>query len=143
MIILQAYALSFLGVPYKWGGNNAVEGVDCSGLVMELLKSSAEKLPENDMNAQGLFNHYQAGNGEWNSHKIGALVFYGESVSKITHVAMLLDQYRVIEAGGGGHLVMTEADAAAKGAVVRIRPIGYRKDLVAIIRPYFRGVGQT
>lgn len=142
MILLEAYALSFLGVPYRYGGNNAIEGMDCSGLVMELLKSTGEKLPQSDMNAQMLFDYYQSGNGEWNSQNLGALAFYGESVTKITHVAMLLDQYRVIEAGGGGQLVMTREDAAAKGAVVRIRPIAYRKDLTAIIKPYYRGIGQ-
>lgn len=142
MILLEAYALSFLGTPYKWGGNNAIEGLDCSGLVIELLKSTGEQLPASDMTSQELFNHYQAGLGEWNRQSVGALAFYGESNSRITHVAMLLDEYRIIEAGSGGQMVLTRDDAAAKGAVVRIRPIGYRKDLTAIIKPYYRGIGQ-
>jgi cell wall-associated NlpC family hydrolase len=141
MIILEAYALSFLGTPYRWGGNNAIHGFDCSGLVMELLKSTGEKLPQEDMTAQMIFDHYQAGNGEWNRQSIGALAFYGESVLKVTHVAMLLDEYRIIEAAGGNPMTLTVEDAALRNAVVRIRPIKYRKDLTAIIRPYFRGIG--
>lgn len=142
MIILQAYALSLLGVRYRWGGDNAVSGFDCSGLVQELLRSAGEQLPLPDMGSQALFDYYQNGFGEWNKFQAGALAWYGKSVTQITHVAMLVDAYRVIEAGGGGHLVLTENDAAAKGAVVRIRPIRYRNDLVSIIRPRYAGIGQ-
>jgi len=142
VIILMAYAESLLGTQYKWAGNNSIEGFDCSGLVVELLKSTGEPLPFSDMSSQMLFNYYQSGHGEWNRQQVGALAFYGESATKVTHVAMFMDQYRIIEAGGGGNLVLTEEDAAAKGAVVRVRPYNYRKDLLAVIRPYFRGIGQ-
>lgn len=141
MILLLAYAQKFIGTPYKWGGNNPVEGFDCSGLVVELVKSTGEQLPMPDMNAQQLFDHYQT-HGEWNRIQAGALVWYGESVTKITHVAMLLDDTRIIEAGGGGHLVLSKEDAAAKGAFVRQRHMDYRKDRVAIIRPYYRAIKQ-
>lgn len=140
MMLLKEYALSFLGTPYKWGGNNRLEGMDCSGFVNELLRSVGE-IGQVDLSAQGLFDFYQA-KGEWNSYKLGALVFYGESPAKITHVAFLIDQWRVIEAGGGGHLILTREDAAAKGAMVRIRPIKYRGDLVAVVSPRYNGIGQ-
>lgn len=141
MILLQAYALSFLGTHYKFGGNNKLEGLDCSGLVMELLKSTGEPLPQGDMSAQGLFDHFST-NGEFNRYQIGALAFYGESATKVTHVAMLLDQYRMIEAGGGDRLTLSIDDAKAKGAIVRIRPVKRRKDLIAIIRPKYATIGQ-
>ena len=34
----------FLGTRYLWGGNS-VEGIDCSGLVQELMKSVNKKCP--------------------------------------------------------------------------------------------------
>ena len=141
MNILLATAMSYVGVPYKWGGNNPVEGFDCSGLVQELLKSTGEALPQKDNSAQMLFDHYQK-NGEWNRMQMGALVFFGESATKVTHVGMLVDDCRFIEAGGGGHLVLNREDAAAKSACVRIRHLDSRKDRVAIIRPYYRAIKQ-
>lgn len=33
-------ALSYLGTPYKWGGNSIEEGVDCSALVRNVFSSS-------------------------------------------------------------------------------------------------------
>ncbi len=141
MIILLAYANQLVGVNYKWGGNNPIEGFDCSGLVMELLKSTGEPLPASDMTAQQLFDHYQT-HGEWNRIQAGSLVWYGESVTKITHVAMLLDDTRVIEAAGGSQTTLDRNDAAVKNAFVRVRPIDYRKDRVAIIRPHYRTIKQ-
>jgi cell wall-associated NlpC family hydrolase len=141
MNILIPYAMSFLGTPYKWGGNNRLEGLDCSGFVIELLKSAAEPLPAPDMSAQALYDHYMAGHGEINRWSAGALVFFGDSASQITHVGMALDQYRMIEAAGGNALTLTPDDAKAKGAMIRIRPIKSRKNLVAIVKPRYAGIG--
>jgi cell wall-associated NlpC family hydrolase len=143
MMLLLAYAESLLGTPYKWGGNNPLEGLDCSGLVNELLRSVGE-LGSEDLNAQGLFDKYHQGAGEWNRTSVGSLAFFGESVVKITHVAMVIDVSgagRIIEAGHGSSLTLTYEDAARRGAFVRVRPLNYRKDLVAIIRPYYRVIG--
>lgn len=143
MMLLESYAMQMVGIQYKWDGKNALAGFDCSGLVSELLKSACEPIADG-MNAQMLFDWYSdpsKGNGEWNRQSIGALAFFGESPASVTHVAMLLDQYRIIEAGHGDHLVLTKDDAAAKGAVVRLRSLKYRKDLVGIIRPKYVGIG--
>lgn len=140
MHILYATALSLLNVPYKWGGATPIEGLDCSGLTLILLRSSGERI-QNDTTAQGLFNYYSNGNGEFNRYEIGALAFYGGSASKVTHVAMLLDRYRIIEAGGGGPTVTNLAQAIKEEAFVRIRTVNYRADLVAVIKPYYRGIG--
>lgn len=34
------YALQFLGTPYRWGGTNLTRGVDCSGFVYAVFRSS-------------------------------------------------------------------------------------------------------
>lgn len=138
MELLRAVALSFLNTPYRWAGDDPT-GLDCSGLVIEILKSVG-LAPPNDVTAQGLFDYFEAP-GSWNKYSIGALAFYGQSVTKITHVAMLLDQHRIIEAGGGGSKVTDTASAIAVNAFVRIRPIRYRSDLVAVIKPSYYTIG--
>ncbi|MFC1535727.1 NlpC/P60 family protein, partial [Candidatus Neomarinimicrobiota bacterium] len=37
--IASSIAFHFVGLPYLWGGDDAVAGYDCSGLVIEILKS--------------------------------------------------------------------------------------------------------
>lgn len=140
MQYLIQYALSFVGQPYRWGGDDAIDGFDCSGLVQEILASVGLD-PKGDQTAQNLYNELEK-NSTHGVMEAGALVFFGESVTKITHVGFCIDQWRMIEAGGGGSRTLSRADAAAQNAFVRIRPVANRKDLVAAIKPrYFvRGI---
>lgn len=133
------YAMSMLGVPYKWAGNNPVEGLDCSGFVQCVL-SSAGIDPPGDQSAQGLYDFFEK-TGTHGAPSAGALVFYGESVKKITHIAFCIDQYRVIEAGGGDSKTHSKEYAAFRGAYVRIRLIDHRSDRVAIIKPSYAKIG--
>lgn len=139
MDILRAYALSFLGTPYKFGGANRLDGLDCSEFVQELLRSVGLD-PPGDQTAQALFDHFST-HGEWNRHGMGALVFFGKDARSISHVAMMLDNFRIIEAGGGRSDTKTLDDAKARGAMVRIRHMSFRKDVVAVIRPRYTTIG--
>lgn len=139
MKIVYDYAISFLGLPYKWGGDDTIKGFDCSGLVQEILQSVGED-PAGDQSAQALFNHFEK-TGEWNKYSCGSLAFYGNSVTEINHVAMMLDNYRIIEAGGGGSKTNTLDDASTQNAYVRIRLLNNRKDLVAVIKPRYSKIG--
>lgn len=138
--LLKAYALSFLGTPYKFGGANRLTGLDCSEFVQELLRSVGMD-PPGDQTAQALFDHFSQ-KGDWGKTQAGALAFFGKDAKSITHVAMLLDQYRIIEAGGGDSTTSSLQDAQQKGAMVRIRLLKFRKDLVAVIRPQYIHIGQ-
>lgn len=42
---LQRYTLQFQGTPYKWGGNDLVGGIDCSGFVKEIFSALDVNLP--------------------------------------------------------------------------------------------------
>lgn len=136
---LRQYAMRLVGVPYKFGGANPISGFDCSGLVLELYKSMGIVPRGYDATAQGIYNLFET-NSIQNAYGIGSLVFYGDSVNKITHVAMLLDKnqpWRVIEAGSGTAKTLTKDDADNSNAFVRIRPINYRSDKVAVLRPNY------
>ena len=128
------YSMSFLGVPYKWGGANPVEGIDCSGLVQCVL-ASVWLDPPGDQTAQGLYEYFVARSLQISG--AGALVFYGKSIKEINHVAIMINDSQIIEAGGGGSKTLTREDAGKQSAYVRIRPYGQRNDIVAVLMPSY------
>ena len=136
MQILKDYAMQLIGTPYRWGGDDPMQGFDCSGLVIELLQSCGE-LPRNyDNTAQGLYEEFIR-RGVISRVGFGSLAFFGKSDRHITHVGFMLDNYRMIESGGGGSATVTIEIAAQQNAFVRIRPVKWRNDLVTIIRPRY------
>jgi len=129
---MLTYAQSLLGAPYIWGGNGPF--FDCSGFVQEVLASVGVD-PAGDQTAQALYDTCKA--REWPSQFAhGSLLFYGKSRDKITHVAILLNDSLMIEAGGGDSSTLTLEDAIKKGAMVRQRPI--RKNFIAVLKPQFQ-----
>jgi cell wall-associated NlpC family hydrolase len=136
MKLLYDYALSFIGLPYIWGGDDAVAGFDCSGLVQELLAAIGAD-PAGDQNAQTLHDHFLA-NGKLGVMGLGALVFYGKSTKEISHIVMMLDDKSCIGADGGGSTTVDRAAAIKANAFVKVRPFDYRKDMVAIVMPDYQ-----
>lgn len=133
--LMRTYAMMFVGLNYKWGGQHPAEGYDCSGLVQELL-AAVGVAPPTDTTAQGIFDFLKA-----KARVItppapaeGDVVLFGKSTTQITHVAFMVSPTEMVEAGGGGSAVVDESSAIAKRAFVRIRPVRNRKDLVATVR---------
>lgn len=133
--ILYDYATRMVGLPYIWGGDDTVAGYDCSGLIIELLKSVDMYPVNSDSNAQGLYHRYYK--LSISKPKFGTLIFYGQHSSLITHVAFALNDKLVLEAGGGGRNTKTEADAIKQNAYVRIRPLSARSDIIAFLHPKY------
>lgn len=131
---LRAYAISFVGQPYRWGGDDPVAGFDCSGLVQEILASIGHD-PKGDQSADALYRHFKK-TATLDKRQCGSLAFYG-SEAKVTHVGFMVDNFRMVEAGGGGSKTLTKEDAIAQNAYVRIRPISNRNDLVAVLYPAY------
>lgn len=131
--LLHAYALSFLGIPYRWAGDDPMAGVDCSGLVLELLKADGVVQGPIDMTAQHLFNLLER--GKTAALRYGTLLFFGKSDQQITHVALAMTGRHMLEAGGGGSSTVNLEAAIRQNAFVRIRPITSRTDLVAMVDP--------
>lgn len=132
---MQAYALSLVGVPYRWGGNSPLtgDGFDCSGLVQEILSAVGED-PPGDQTAQALHNAFLT-RSRRNPPELSSLAFYGKDERSITHVGFCLNSLCMVEAGGGDSTTIDLAHAAKANAFVRIRPIRRRADLVAVLRP--------
>jgi len=135
MKMLIEYAKHFIGVPYKWGGSTH-DGIDCSGLVQEILMSVGLD-PDGDQSAQALYDAFANKSLRSLARGPGALCFYGKDNHSITHVAFMIDEYRIIEAGGGGHLTLNRQDAERDNAFVRVRLYNRRKDLVEIVMPEY------
>lgn len=132
--LFKLACLHFLKLPYIWGGDDPIKGFDCSGLVQEFLAMLGLD-PAGDQNAQALYNHFLTRARLTPKPTIGSLCFYGKSVSEITHVAMMLDGYTIIEAGGGGSKSIDASSAALMNAYTRLRPYNRRADLVAVVTP--------
>ena len=138
----HALALVAAKIPYKWGGRNPLEGMDCSQLAQELLVPHGLWRPSQDTTAAGLLEHFLRNGGEHRSFTMpalrrpqcGTLCFYG-SLTKITHVGVALTDSVMIEAGGSGENCKTLQHAIDHSAYARLRPILYRDDLKVLVHP--------
>jgi len=133
--ILYDYLMQFVGRPYRWGGDDAVEGYDCSGFVIEFLMACGIASHGYDASSAQLVDFLKSKGGERTSiPKFGSIVFYG---TPINHVTIALDPHLMIEAGGGDSTVVDQSSAAKKNAFIKVRPIVYRKGLNQIIHPKY------
>ncbi len=142
MEILEKYAYELVGIPYNWGGDDPMLGFDCSGLVVELFQSVGIFPHGRDSNAQGLYQRYSEGLrgkrlGSHEDPQFGDLAFYGSNDKAIIHIGLMMDHYRMLEAGSGGRRIKTIEDAIRYNAFTRIRPYQHRSDFLAIVRPYY------
>jgi len=117
------YAWSFVGTPYRWGGDDPMAGFDCSGFCIEILKGVG-KLPRKfDTTAAGLFGTF---------HKVptpqpGFLVFWhGSNPNSIIHVEFCVDSTLSLGASGGGSRTLTVDDAIRQNAFIKLRPFRSR-----------------
>lgn len=115
-----------LGRPYRWGGDDPLEGWDCSGLVNEIA-IALNRLPRGDRTAATLSTLFptvttpQRGHLVfWNRRKADGSIYIGH----VEMVWAVIDgEVFTIGAAGGGSAT-TSADAAAKqNAFVKIRPL--------------------
>lgn len=134
--LFQKLLLSYLNIPYIYGGKNPLGGEDCSGLVCEFLKALGILGTNDELGSQALFDKFKptALMLDLKGAPVpGALAFYGQDVSHIDHVAMFLDSHFIVEAGHGTADTLTKETATQRGAFTRVRPFTYRADFVGIL----------
>jgi cell wall-associated NlpC family hydrolase len=135
---LIRYAESFLHTPYLYGGKTA-RGYDCSGFICELMKSIGLIGYHEILSAQGLHNRFSQPERGSKCDKTapGALLFFGKPGHAIEHVAMTVNPYSLVEAGGGDSRTISITMAESIDARVRKRGVNYRSDLFAAIMPKY------
>ena len=130
---LVLLAMQYLNVPYCFGGNNPLIGIDCSALVqLPLRKLSVIK--DHDHSAQMIHDELILSDHTSSEPEMDCILFFGRSVDKISHIAIALNSEIMIEAASGGPSVTLEQHAIAKQAKVEFNRIDRRNDLVASIK---------
>jgi hypothetical protein len=124
-----------LGKPYRWGGDDPIGGFDCSGLVIEHLKSVGILPAQGDWTAAGLAKRFEG--REVTKLRPGCLLFWFRG-QKIGHVEIVWhvvgERILTIGAAGGGSRTQTEADAERQNAYIKVRPA--RPEWVKAVDPF-------
>jgi cell wall-associated NlpC family hydrolase len=133
-VLAEKVAWQFVGLPYRWGGDDPMTGFDCSGLCIEVLKSVGVLPRSGDWTAQGLYDMWKD-LGHLRNAKSGCLVFWkNKDKSRIVHVEYCIGKGTTIGASGGGSRTTSESAASAQNAYVKVRPI--RTPYHAILDPF-------
>lgn len=83
----------FVGIPYRWGGDNVIEGMDCSGFVRAVYNLCGVSIPRTSR------DQYKAGESVSKKDiQDGDLVFFGASESKINHVGIYVGDGKFVHA---------------------------------------------
>lgn len=94
-------ARRFLGVPYRWGGEDRSHGFDCSGLTMVSYRLNGLNLPRNSRAQFKAGRYVSKGNLQ-----PGDLVFFATKGGKrVTHVGMYIGKGQFIHAPRTGKTV--------------------------------------
>jgi cell wall-associated NlpC family hydrolase len=95
----------FVGIPYRWGGDNVVDGMDCSGFVRAVYNLCGVSIPRTS------YDQFKAGDMVAKDDlQDGDLVFFGSSANKINHVGIYV---------GGGKFV----HAPRRGEEIRVTAV--------------------
>ncbi len=83
----------FVGIPYQWGGNNVVDGMDCSGFVRAVFNLCGMSIPRTSR------DQFKAGEPVGKDDlRDGDLVFFGSSDDQINHVGIYVGGGRFVHA---------------------------------------------
>ncbi len=104
-VIAARTAERFVGIPYRWGGDTVVDGMDCSGFVRAVYNLCGLSIPRTSR------DQFKAGDlVAKDDLKDGDLVFFGASIDTISHVGIYV---------GGGKFV----HAPRRGEDIRVTSV--------------------
>lgn len=117
---------SYLGVPYRWGGNTPEEGFDCSGFLRYVYRAHGIELPR--------VTRDQAQVGEALPLSIealrpGDLMFFAKDGSYIDHAAMYVGEGRILHSSASGKGVRYDDLHSRRGEYYRTHFVAARRVL--------------
>ncbi|MBW4055623.1 MAG: peptidoglycan-binding protein [Proteobacteria bacterium] len=94
----------FVGIPYRWGGNNVVDGMDCSGFVRAVYNLCGLSIPRTSR------DQFKSGDSVAKDDlRDGDLVFFGSSVDSINHVGIYVGGGKFVHAPRQGEEIRVTA----------------------------------
>jgi cell wall-associated NlpC family hydrolase len=138
--VLYDYLMRLVGTPYRWGGDDTIEGFDCSGLTIEFLQAAGVLQRGFDGTAKGLSEALAQKSTKVTAPTFGTILFFGYPIS---HVGIGLTETLMLEAGGGDSKTVDWKEAAKQNAFVRIRPVSWRRDLNHMLYPNYSWGGSN
>jgi cell wall-associated NlpC family hydrolase len=94
----------FVGIPYRWGGENVVDGMDCSGFVRAVYNLCGLSIPRTSR------DQFKAGESVAKEGlQDGDLVFFGSSENSINHVGIYIGNGRFVHAPRRGEEIRVTA----------------------------------
>jgi len=110
----------FIGTPYRWGGESARKGFDCSGLTMTVYRLNGLELPRNSRDQFRAGTPIQRG-----ALQEGDLVFFAtDGKSRVSHVGVYTGGGHFIHAPGPGKRIRT---ASLSNGYFKRRYVGSRR----------------
>lgn len=135
--IASSVAWSYMGTPYRWGGDDP-SGLDCSGLCVEILKSVGLIGLGTDYTAAGLYEKFFTNHSTLKASEGRLAFFWNKSNTRVVHVEYCIDNSHTIGASGGGSKTTTEEKAWQHNAYVKVRPINHDRGRVSFVDPFVR-----
>jgi len=136
-------AWSFHGLHYKWGGDDPMDGFDCSGFVIEVLKSVGKLPRRGDWTSRGLFKLFDGpeySRDPSGSFEPGCLVFWSSNpmAGTIYHVEFCISGILSMGAAGGRSNTNSIGMAIDQNAYIKVRPVRGRftKEYIHVIDPF-------
>lgn len=103
-VIAARTAERFVGIPYRWGGDTVVDGMDCSGFVRAVYNLCGVSIPRTSR------DQYKAGDAvEKSDLQDGDLVFFGAAPDSINHVGIYVGNGRFVHAPRRGEEIRVTA----------------------------------
>jgi len=94
----------FVGIPYQWGGDNVVEGMDCSGFVRAVYNLCGVNIPRTSQ------EQFKVGDDvDKFNLKDGDLVFFGSAPDAINHVGIYVGNSHFVHAPRRGDEIKTSS----------------------------------
>jgi hypothetical protein len=92
----------FIGIPYQWGGDTVVDGLDCSGFVRAVYNLCGVSIPRTSR------EQFKAGSPVTRDDlKDGDLLFFGSSETAINHVGIYVGNGKFVHAPKRGEDIKT------------------------------------